>query len=167
MDVKAFLMAISVILILIGGMYFLDKKSSRENLQEENKPEIKEQAQENVQDEQLANNENNMGLDIKVIQEGTGERMTKSGDTIAVHYTGKLTDGTKFDSSVDRGTPFEFTIGKGMVIQGWDQGLLDMKVGEKRILTIPAEMGYGARGAGSAIPPNATLIFDVELVSIK
>lgn len=167
MDVKAFLMAISVILILIGGMYFLDKKSSRENLQEENKPEIKEQAQENVQDEQLANNENNMGLDIKVIQEGTGERMTRSGDTIAVHYTGKLTDGTKFDSSVDRGTPFEFTIGKGMVIQGWDQGLLDMKVGEKRTLTIPAEMGYGARGAGSAIPPNATLIFDVELVSIK
>lgn len=108
-----------------------------------------------------------MGLEIKTTQEGTGERTVKSGDTISVHYTGKLTDGTKFDSSVDRGTPFEFTVGAGMVIQGWEQGFLGAKVGEKRTLTIPAELGYGSRGAGGVIPPNATLIFDVEVVAIK
>ncbi|HAS00148.1 MAG TPA: peptidylprolyl isomerase [Candidatus Moranbacteria bacterium] len=108
-----------------------------------------------------------MELEIKTTQEGTGDRVVKSGDNISVHYTGKLTDGTKFDSSVDRGTPFEFQIGQGMVIAGWEQGLLGMKIGEKRTLTIPSEMGYGARGAGVAIPPNATLVFDVELISIK
>ena len=78
-----------------------------------------------------------------------------------------MENGTKFDSSVDRGTPFDFTIGEGQVIQGWEKGLLDMKVGEKRILTIPSEMGYGAQGAGGIIPPNATLIFEVELMRIK
>ncbi|NTW89783.1 MAG: FKBP-type peptidyl-prolyl cis-trans isomerase [Candidatus Moranbacteria bacterium] len=106
-------------------------------------------------------------LKIEKTGEGTGDRVTKKGDTISVHYTGTLTDGTKFDSSVDRGTPFSFTVGGGQVIAGWDQGLLDMKVGEKRRLTIPASLGYGARGAGNVIPPNATLIFDVELISIK
>ena len=113
------------------------------------------------------NNQKNMDLKIETTQEGTGEKVTKAGDTISVHYTGKLEDGTKFDSSVDRGTPFEFTIGEGQVIAGWEQGLLDMKVGEKRTLTIPSEMGYGAQGAGGIIPPNATLIFDVELMGIK
>jgi FKBP-type peptidyl-prolyl cis-trans isomerase len=108
-----------------------------------------------------------MGLEIKTTKEGTGERTVKNGDKISVHYTGKLTDGTKFDSSLDRGTPFEFVIGQGMVIQGWEQGLLGMKVGEQRTLTIPSDLGYGSRGAAGVIPPNATLIFDVELVSIK
>lgn len=119
--------------------------------------------------ERVTNNNKNkdMNLKIEVKQEGTGDQKTKVGDTIAVHYTGKLTDGTKFDSSVDRGTPFEFTIGKGMVIAGWEKGLLDMRVGEKRTLTIPSEMAYGSRGAGDVIPPNATLIFDVELMKIK
>ena len=120
----------------------------------------------NKKDNKL-NKEKNMKLEIEVTQKGHGDRTTKNGDTISVHYTGKLTDGTKFDSSVDRGTPFDFTLGKGMVIEGWDKGLLDMKVGEKRTLTIPFEMGYGANGAGGIIPPNATLIFDVELVGIK
>lgn len=108
-----------------------------------------------------------MDLKIETTQEGTGDKVTKSGDTISVHYTGKLEDGTKFDSSVDRGTPFDFTIGQGQVIAGWEQGLLDMKVGEKRTLTIPSEMGYGAQGAGGIIPPDATLIFEVELMGIK
>ena len=108
-----------------------------------------------------------MELEIKTTKEGTGEKVVKSGDTISVHYTGKLTDGTVFDSSVTRGVPFDFQIGQGMVIAGWEKGLIGMKVGEKRTLTIPSEMGYGARGAGSSIPPNATLIFDVELLGIK
>lgn len=106
-------------------------------------------------------------LKMEVLKEGMGDRKTKAGDTISVHYTGTLSDGTKFDSSIDRGEPFEFRLGAGMVIAGWDQGLLDMKIGEKRKLTIPSSLGYGARGAGSAIPPNATLIFDTELMGIK
>ncbi len=106
-------------------------------------------------------------LQIEKTADGTGDAKTKNGDTITVNYTGTLTDGTKFDSSLNPGrTPFQFTLGQGMVIKGWDQGLLDMKVGEKRKLTIPASLGYGASGQGS-IPPNATLIFDVELLSIK
>lgn len=121
-----------------------------------------------VNQKEVTNNDNkNMDLKIETTQEGTGEVKTKAGDTISVHYTGKLENGTKFDSSVDRGTPFEFQIGAGMVIAGWEKGLLDMKVGEKRTLTIPSEMGYGAQGAGGVIPPNATLIFDVELMGIK
>lgn len=106
-------------------------------------------------------------LEIVTTKEGTGTREVKSGDTISVHYTGTLLDGTKFDSSLDRGEPFEFTIGQGQVIAGWDKGLLGMKVGEKRTLTIPSDMAYGSRGAGNLIPPNAALKFDVELISIQ
>ncbi|QQR82415.1 FKBP-type peptidyl-prolyl cis-trans isomerase [Candidatus Campbellbacteria bacterium] len=106
------------------------------------------------------------GLTVEVIQEGTGQE-AKAGDMVSVHYTGTLTDGTKFDSSVDRGTPFEFQLGVGQVIAGWDAGVAGMKVGEKRKLTIAPELGYGARGAGGVIPPNATLLFDVELLGIK
>lgn len=90
-----------------------------------------------------------------------------AGKTVSVHYTGKLTNGTVFDSSVTRGTPIEFQLGVGRVIKGWDEGIALMKVGGKATLTIPPELGYGARGAGGVIPPNATLIFDVELVSVK
>lgn len=110
------------------------------------------------------------GLVYEIIQEGTGNSPRK-GDRVKVHYTGWLDDngkqGKKFDSSVDRGAPFEFIIGVGQVIKGWDEGVLTMKVGEKRRLTIPANIGYGARGAGAVIPPHATLIFDVELLSIS
>ena len=90
-----------------------------------------------------------------------------SGKTIVVHYTGWLTDGSKFDSSKDRNDPFSFKLGASQVIRGWDEGFSGMKIGGKRKLTIPAEMGYGARGAGGVIPPNATLVFEVELLAIK
>lgn len=106
------------------------------------------------------------GMKIETTKEGTGEELT-NGRTAVVHYTGKLTDGKVFDSSKTRGTPFEFRLGAGMVIKGWDLGVLGMKVGEVRMLTIPAELGYGSQGAGGLIPPNATLVFEVELLGIK
>jgi FKBP-type peptidyl-prolyl cis-trans isomerase FkpA len=105
------------------------------------------------------------GLTYEDTAAGTGAS-PQAGQTVTVHYTGWLTDGTKFDSSRDRGTPFRFTIGRGQVIKGWDEGVATMKVGGLRRLTIPPALGYGARGAGGVIPPNATLIFDVELLAI-
>lgn len=112
--------------------------------------------------------DNNMVTELKIedITEGTGPEV-KSGDTIVINYKGTLLDGTKFDSSYDRGQPFETQIGVGMVIQGWDVGVLGMKVGGKRKLTIPSGMAYGEQGAGNAIPPNSPLIFELELLEIK
>jgi len=105
-------------------------------------------------------------LKIEITQKGSGTEAA-NGMSVSVHYTGKLTDGTKFDSSLDRGTPFTFTLGQGSVIKGWDQGVLGMMVGEKRTLTIPSELGYGSAGAGASIPPNATLVFDIELLDVQ
>lgn len=106
------------------------------------------------------------GLKYTDLQVGEGTE-AQSGKTVDVHYTGWLENGTKFDSSKDRGRPFSFSLGAGQVIRGWDEGVAGMKVGGKRKLTIPASLGYGARGAGGVIPPNATLIFEVELLGVK
>ncbi len=105
-------------------------------------------------------------LEIQDIKVGTGSAV-KAGNTIKIHYTGTLTNGQKFDSSIDRGQPFETQIGVGKVIKGWDLGVVGMKTGGKRKLIIPPDMGYGAQGMGNVIPPNATLIFDLELLGIK
>jgi len=105
-------------------------------------------------------------LKIEDLVVGTGAT-AKAGDQVSVHYTGWLTDGTKFDSSLDRGEPFAFTLGQGQVIEGWDKGVEGMKVGGKRKLTIPPAMAYGDQGAGDAIPPNATLVFEVELLAVN
>src|SRR5438034_11416438 len=109
---------------------------------------------------------NASGLKYDDLVVGTGPE-AKTGQTVSVHYTGWLTDGKKFDSSKDRGQPFSFPLGAGRVIKGWDEGVAGMKVGGKRTLVIPPELGYGARGAPGAIPPNATLKFEVGLLDVK
>ncbi|HRH25193.1 MAG TPA: FKBP-type peptidyl-prolyl cis-trans isomerase [Candidatus Paceibacterota bacterium] len=167
--------SIAIVIIFIGLVIgFWIKKAPKEEpvvpAQEEQK--LEEQAQKPQKPEEPKKEENInkiktiQGMKIETTKEGTGAEIT-NGKTAVVHYTGKLTDGKVFDSSVTRGTPFEFPLGAGMVIKGWELGVLGMKVGEKRILTIPADLGYGERGAGGVIPPNATLIFEVELLAIK
>lgn len=175
---KVLIIGIVVVAVVLGYMLFGSKSASAplakdgavKNSSQEVKKVVEAGQPKEVKSQPTVNSTNEkkpMELEIVTTKEGTGERAVKNGDTISVHYTGKLTNGTVFDSSVTRGVPFDFTVGQGMVIQGWEKGFIGAKVGEKRTLTIPSEMGYGSRGAGGAIPPNATLIFDVELIAIK
>jgi len=106
------------------------------------------------------------GLEINVLKDGNGDPV-EAGDTVSVHYTGTFLDGRKFDSSLDRDEPFQFTVGAGRVIQGWDLGVVGMQVGERRSLRIPSNLAYGSRGAGGAIPPNTDLLFEIELLEIR
>jgi len=108
-----------------------------------------------------------MGVDVETIKEGDGSTFPKTGQTVVVHYTGTFTNGKKFDSSRDRNEPFKFKIGKGEVIKGWDEGVAQMSVGQRAKLTCSPDYAYGARGHPGAIPPNSTLIFDVELIRIQ
>ena len=108
---------------------------------------------------------NVQGMKVEILQQGSGAG-AKVGDNVKVDYTGTLMDGTKFDSSIGR-DPFEYTLGQNRVIQGWELGLVGMKVGEKRKLTIPPELGYGAAGAGNTIPPNSTIIFEIDMLGIN
>lgn len=119
-----------------------------------------------IQEEKETIMENPQDLVIEDLVVGTGKEAV-AGNRITVNYSGTLLNGTKFDSSYDRGVPFSFTLGAGEVIAGWDQGFSGMKVGGKRKLTIPSHLGYGAQGAGSDIPPNSTLVFEVELLNVE
>jgi len=123
--------------------------------------------QKNAEEQTVNNGQLNMNdLQMTILKEGSGEQ-AKSGDQVSVHYTGTLTDGTKFDSSLDRGTPFSFVLGAGQVIKGWDLGVAGMKVGEQRRFIIPPEFAYGEQGIPPVIPSNATLIFEVEMITIN
>jgi len=154
---KIIALATATVLIIVGFFIFYDK----------NKTDINATKQDETADLKLNNQKmDKQGVQIEILKEGAGA-VAKKGDTVAVHYVGVLENGTKFDSSVDRGTPFEFTLGAGQVIPGWDIGVEGMKVGEARRLTIPPELAYGSSGAGNVIPPNATLIFEVQLLGIK
>lgn len=151
---------IMVIIIVLGvGYYFLNSSPAPED-------DVSELIKDSPGEVNEANSEGEK-VQIETVGEGEGEG-AKSGDTLLVHYTGTLTDGTKFDSSIDRDEPFRMTLGAGQVIQGWEEGLVGMKLGEKRKLTIPPSLGYGAGGIpGSPIGPNATLLFEVELLKIN
>lgn len=151
---KIYYASLLIIIIAVGIIFFIKKPIAKNTPVVENTSTTKPMQTDVTE------------LKIKDTKVGTGAEAV-NGKTISVHYTGTLTNGMKFDSSKDRGTPFEFILGAGQVIQGWDKGFAGMKVGGTRKLTIPASMGYGAQGAGGVIPPNATLIFEVELLDVK
>lgn len=149
--------------VVAYGVFFLLSSNDKDTLFTQNPV---AETQQIVQDSEMTDEAVVTELKIEDIEVGTGDEAV-TGKSITVHYTGTLTDGTKFDSSVDRNEPFTFNLGAGQVIQGWDQGFAGMKVGGKRKLTIPASLGYGEAGSPPVIPANATLIFEVELLEVK
>ena len=159
MSKKEILVLIILVLAVVGGLFYSSKGSiKRTDLESE---------PESTQSSDMATTSakfDHLIIEYQMIGEGPD---VKSGDTVSVHYKGTLVDGTQFDSSYDRGAPFETQIGVGAVIAGWDQGIVGMKKGGKRVLKIPSQLGYGERGAGADIPPNSDLIFEVELLEIK
>lgn len=159
---KTIIFVVIVFAVIIGGViwYFQSDKNGGGQTQQYGK--------ESVSSPTPVPSSANSSASFKIedLKVGTGKE-ARAGDTVEVNYLGTLTNGTKFDSSYDRKQPFDFHLGAGEVIKGWDQGVVGMKIGGKRRLTIPPELGYGAAGAGTLIPPNATLVFEVELLQIK
>ena len=168
---KDIIIVLIVLIVVIGGVWLIfnnaGPKQVAENTSVNSTPvEVKtEPVSQPVLQGEVSKNYEIQGMKVEIIKEGSGA-VAKSGDHVFVHYTGTLKNGTKFDSSVDRGVPFDFDLGAGQVIKGWDLGVEGMKIGEQRKLTIPPELGYGDRGAGNLIAPGATLIFTVELLKI-
>ena len=161
---KIILIVLILIIIVSIFLFFSNKRRGAELTASIANPIITEENQNtNAANKNMIQMEN--GLKIEILKQGAGEEAKNNGK-VTVHYTGILQDGTKFDSSLDRNQPFSFILGTGQVIRGWDLGVLGMKVGEKRKLTIPSELGYGSAGVGP-IPPNAILIFEVELLGIN
>ena len=151
---KFLILIVIVIIILMGVLYFIFNRSP-----------------ENPNSSQVLNtspdNFDMQGIKVQILKRGDGKK-AQAGNSVTVNYVGTLEDGTKFDSSIDRGTPFSFVLGQNSVIQGWELGVLGMQAGEKRKLTILSELGYGQSGAGGGrIPPNATLIFEIDMLSIN
>lgn len=155
-------LAITVIIVIIAiaaiAIYFVLFSSQ--------KPQTISPADNQTSEKPTARSFEIQGMKVEVLREGSGSFEAKDGKTVTVHYIGTLTDGTKFDSSVDRNAPFTFTLGENRVIKGWELGVAGMKLGEKRKLTIPSELAYGPRGFLGKIPPNATLIYEVEVLRI-
>ena len=151
MQTPTIIILVIILIVIVVGVYFMVQPKT-------NKPE--------PQNIQTSDNYNIQGMKVEILKQGTGEG-AKVGDNIEVHYVGTLLDGTKFDSSVDRNQPFPYTLGQNRVIQGWELGLLGMKVGEKRRLTIPPELAYGADGRPPVIPQSATLIFEIDMLKIN
>lgn len=164
------ILAIFILLFAAKGIFGFElkfEKAQKEEItQEENNMKEIPKNEEKKEEETTKTIGDVTELSAQILRQGADGRQVKPGDKITVHYTGTLLDGTKFDSSVDRGQPFSLTIGAGQVIQGWEQGIPGMKVGEQRRIFIPSEFAYGEQGAGDLIGPNADLIFDVELISI-
>ncbi len=176
---KTLVIFIAIILIFIVAMVvwqFLQKTSNNQPALNENQQQNKESVSESPEEEpQPAAEEKNLnpianyeikGMKVEILKEGTGG-LAKTGDNVTVDYVGTLLDGTKFDSSIDKDKPFSFILGQNTVIKGWELGVLGMKVGEKRRLTIPPELGYGHQGVGGVIPPVSTLIFEINLLKIN
>ncbi len=155
---------IGALLLAIAGFFiYLNKPADKKS---DNSTPVETKIQNTPMDTTINNSTDSGKLIIEDLKVGDG-REAKIGDTVVMNYIGTLVDGTKFDSSYDRNQPFTTQIGVGQVIKGWDEGVPGMKIGGKRKLTIPPDLGYGSTGAGAAIPPNATLIFEVELLDIK
>lgn len=155
---KKFIASLVVLVILIGGIYYFAQTNNIRVANNDGAAGLSSGLNET--------NFNIQNMNVEILQQGTGQN-AKAGDKVTVNYVGAFEDGVKFDSSIDRGQPFAFTLGEGSVIQGWDLGVVGMKQGEKRKLTIPPELAYGEYGAGGIIPPNATLIFEIDMLSIN
>lgn len=162
---KIIALVTAIVLVIVGFFIFYNKNKNNVDATKQDKTiDLKLNNQKMNGVDKLTTSKR--GVEIEILKEGTGA-IAKKGDIVSVHYVGTLEDGKKFDSSIDRGIPFEFSLGAGQVIPGWEIGVEGMKIGEVRKLAIPSELAYGSNGAGNAIPPNATLIFEVQLLGIK